>query len=213
MPWSFDSPWPHNLPRTFKLRQPVKLCGPNHETWIGCRTWPDTSNVCRVLVSSLVGVFAMKLRTFACRGMVALASCGLLVPAALPRAAAGDAVVREATQVLDVALQDGGVLEGQIVNAQGVVQSEVEVTLHRDGRLVARTQTDQQGAFQVAGLSGGTYVLQAGDHGGVYLLVVNGQPVRGQLLNLVDQFGPGVLLVGGATGAVIAIAVSERSGS
>jgi hypothetical protein len=167
----------------------------------------------------------MKLSKLLGRGVVVLATCGLLVPASAVESIAE--VSREATAVHDIALQQGGTLVGQVVNPQGKPLAEVDVVLHHQGKLVAQTNTDEQGVFQVTGLQGGTYSLRAGDQTAVYrlwahrtappsarngLLMVQGDAVRAQLFGLADQYGPGVWLVGGMIGTVIAISV-ERDGS
>ncbi|NOZ40691.1 MAG: carboxypeptidase regulatory-like domain-containing protein [Planctomycetes bacterium] len=59
----------------------------------------------------------------------------------------------------DVALKRGGVLRGQVVNNAGIgiARATVELT---SGRQRWQTETDEQGWFQVAELSGGTYQLR-----------------------------------------------------
>lgn len=61
------------------------------------------------------------------------------------------------TSFTDVALRDGGVLVGNVVDQQGIAQPATEVVVaYRDAE-VARTVTDQNGVFAVRGLRGGQY--------------------------------------------------------
>jgi hypothetical protein len=62
---------------------------------------------------------------------------------------------------IDVALADGGLFVGQIVNAHGVAQAESEVVLLYQGKEVVRTATDERGVFAAKGLRGGQYDVVA----------------------------------------------------
>ncbi|MCA9230062.1 MAG: carboxypeptidase regulatory-like domain-containing protein [Planctomycetales bacterium] len=78
---------------------------------------------------------------------------------------AGSAAPSQTTRamiVVDVALQPNGQLFGQLVDSQGRPQSATEVQL-TDGQKQWRTETDQQGRFQLTGLSGATYSVKAGE--------------------------------------------------
>ncbi len=66
-----------------------------------------------------------------------------------------------AMHVVDVALQTEGRLLGQLVDKQGRPLAATNIQLS-DGRTQWRTQTDAQGRFQLAGLSGANYQLQVG---------------------------------------------------
>jgi hypothetical protein len=72
--------------------------------------------------------------------------------------------------VADVALADGGVLAGQVVDAQGaaVANSPVAVSMH--GREVVRVATNADGAFSAAGLKGGVYEVSAAGSSSVFRL-------------------------------------------
>jgi hypothetical protein len=65
--------------------------------------------------------------------------------------------------IFDVALQDGGVLNGQVVDQQGRTLAATDVLL-TDGRNHWRTKTDQHGRFQLAGLGGTTYHAKVGQY-------------------------------------------------
>jgi len=69
--------------------------------------------------------------------------------------------VVQAMRVVDVELQQGGLLHGQLVDKQGKALATADVVL-ASGRSQWRTKTDQQGRFQVAGLNGNTYRIAVG---------------------------------------------------
>ena len=97
--------------------------------------------------------------------------------------------------MIDVMLRDGGMLLGQVLDAQGQPQRFVPVSLYAKDRLLATAQTDARGQYTLTGLSGGIYrLVTTGGHGtyrlwnpgagpptcrpGALLIVGNG-PVRG----------------------------------
>jgi hypothetical protein len=59
----------------------------------------------------------------------------------------------------DVALREGGVLVGQVVNQQGVAQANTNVSVRYANHEVVRTTTDENGVFAAKGLRGGQYQL------------------------------------------------------
>lgn len=123
--------------------------------------------------------------------MVALAAIGFLFPQ--PLLAANPS---PATPVVDVALREGGLLVGQVVDEQGVGLGNVPVSLRSQDRELAAGKTNPDGTFGFRGLRGGVYQIVADQGHGVYrvwtvgtappaaqegALVVNGNPVvRGQ---------------------------------
>jgi len=122
-------------------------------------------------------------------GAVALACFGLLIPRfALASEPTGRAVV-------DVALRDGGVLSGQVVNAQNVALANREVRVLQNAQEIAGAKTDAEGRFAIEGLRGGVYQVVTAQGSGVYrlwapqtappsaepaVLLVGGDVVRGQ---------------------------------
>ena len=133
------------------------------------------------------------------KGMVvSLAAVGFCLPQPLMAAAAAQPV----PDAVDVALGDGGLLVGRIVDAQGVPLANVTVSLQSQDREIAATKTNPSGDFAFRGVRGGVYQVVAGQshrsyrlwapgtappssHAGA-LLVAGGQTVRG-------QFVPGAL--------------------
>lgn len=103
----------------------------------------------------------------------------------------------DAVTTTDVALGEGGLLVGQVMDRQGVPQAGVEVAILSGDHLVVRTRTDEKGVFAAAGLRGGTYQIAtphgassirawapetappAAREGG--LIVVGDEVIRGQL--------------------------------
>ena len=147
-----------------------------------------------------------------------LSSAGLLVPQSV---FATTPVVQAEVQsvapiVLDVALSQGGVMRGQIVNGQGQPIANAPVSLHHAGKEVASTSSDAEGNFAFSGLRGGQHVIVSGDQAGLcrvwtaetappsatqnMLLVQGNETVRGQ------WFGarPGTLLMLGVLGGIVA---------
>jgi hypothetical protein len=92
-----------------------------------------------------LGTFAAAV---ACVGMV-------LPPAAFSAAPVVDSY--------DIALRDGGVLVGQVVDRQGVAKAGTAVSIRFAENEVARTTTDQNGVFAAKGLRGGQYQLLTDD--------------------------------------------------
>jgi hypothetical protein len=123
----------------------------------------------------------------------ALACLGILTPQAALAAAPGQAAVGGAA---DVALAEGGVLTGQVVDAAGVPMPQAPVAVLVQGREVVRVAAGADGAFAIGGLKGGVYEVAAPGHRGVYrlwaprtappsatqgvMLVPAGEVVRGQ---------------------------------
>jgi len=87
--------------------------------------------------------------------MVWLAALGLCLP---PLALAESP---QTPSVTDVALQEGGVLIGQVVDPQGATLARTSVSLQSGGKEMALSQTDESGYFAFRGLRGGVYRLAA----------------------------------------------------
>jgi len=72
--------------------------------------------------------------------------------------------------VVDIALADGGVLHGQVVDLQGSGTAGVPVSVRTQDREVTSATTTDQGRFSVQGLRGGVYQVATGQGQGVYRL-------------------------------------------
>jgi hypothetical protein len=72
--------------------------------------------------------------------------------------------------VIDVAMADGGVLHGQVVDLQGGNATGLPVSVRSQDKEITRTTTAKDGRFTVQGLRGGVYQVAAGEGQGVYRL-------------------------------------------
>ncbi|TWU23684.1 carboxypeptidase-like regulatory domain-containing protein [Bythopirellula polymerisocia] len=77
-----------------------------------------------------------------------------------PCASAAEAT---AVRTLDISLQNGGVLSGQVADAAGNGRKGVPVSVIESGKEIGRSTTDEAGKFQIAGLSGGVVTIAAAD--------------------------------------------------
>lgn len=101
----------------------------------------------------------MKLRKLQwCATMLALV--GMLMPTAAWSAEAPRALPTG----VDVALADGGLFVGQVVDAQGVRLAKADVSIRYQGKEVVKTTTDANGVFAAKGLRGGQYDVVTADH-------------------------------------------------
>jgi len=95
--------------------------------------------------------------------MISLATLGLCLPQV-----AFAASPTPTPPVVDIALADGGVLHGQVVDLQGSGVAGVPVSVKAQDREIVRTTSTDGGRFSVKGLRGGVYQLAAGQGQGVY---------------------------------------------
>ena len=107
----------------------------------------------------------MKTSRFVRSVVVSLATLGMCLPQV---AMAVDPA--PAPAVVDVALADGGVLHGQVVDLQGSGVAGTPVTVKAQNHTVAATTTTANGAFGVKGLRGGVYQVATVQGQGVYRL-------------------------------------------
>lgn len=106
----------------------------------------------------------MKIGRFIRGAMTALATLGLCLPAV------ADSPKPTPPAVVDIAMADGGVLHGQVVDLQGTNTTGVPVTVRDQNQQIVRTTTAKDGRFTVQGLRGGVYQVAAGEGQGVYRL-------------------------------------------
>lgn len=95
--------------------------------------------------------------------MLSLATIGLCFP---NFAFAADQT--PAQPVVDVALTEGGVLQGQVVDLQGGAVAGVPVSVKAQDNQVFQTTTTKDGKFTIKGLRDGIYQLVTGERQGVY---------------------------------------------
>jgi hypothetical protein len=173
--------------------------------------------------------------------LVSLASTGLLIPQAALAAPpathpiAGDTMTLDAppsVTVIDVALGDGGVLRGQVVDPQGMPLAGTAVYLRQQQQQVGATLTNTSGSFVLTGLHGGIYQAEAAQGQGTYrlwaprtappaaksaaMIVAGSNTLRGQGGGARSWLAsPWILagLVGAAITVPIALSNSKKEGS
>jgi len=132
--------------------------------------------------------------------------------------------------ISDVALQQNGVLKGQVVNTAGTPQAKSRVMLVKNGKVLVATETNANGEFAVANVNPGIYQIESPHAGGVYrvwarrvappaakdgvLMVADTNVVRAQLID--PTYRPAIN--GAIAGAAIATGVGyaldyNKSGS
>ena len=73
----------------------------------------------------------------------------------------------QSAKITDVVLHEGGVMVGQLVDAQAQPVAGHQVSLRQATQVVATVETDKNGQFAVRGLRSGIYVLESGDSHGL----------------------------------------------
>ncbi len=139
---------------------------------------------------------------------------------------AGQPAAVQSPVIRDVALQAGGTMRGQVVDAQGnpCAQIPLQVVRTSDSATVAMTRTDAQGWFKLSSLTGGVYRLQTPAGAAVYrlwapntappsavasALIVQGDPtMRGNLGNI-GWFGWTLIGLGIAAAIALPLALDD----
>ena len=73
----------------------------------------------------------------------------------------------QSAQISDVVLHQGGVMVGQLVDAQAQPVAGRQVALRQATKVVATVATDKNGQFAVRGLRSGIYTLESGNSRGL----------------------------------------------
>jgi hypothetical protein len=81
----------------------------------------------------------------------------------LPSTTLAAAPSKPATGGSDIALRQGGLLVGQVVDGQGVAKANAAISIRFANHEVVRTTTDKDGVFAAKGLRGGQYQLVTQD--------------------------------------------------
>ena len=74
---------------------------------------------------------------------------------------------QQLSSAADVQLREGGVLVGQVVDAQGAPVADSTVSVFRDGLEVATMRTDENGNYSTTGLRGGVHQIVSTGHQGM----------------------------------------------
>ena len=146
---------------------------------------------------------------------------GFCLPAS---ALAADPPLSRSPAVVDVALRDGGMLYGQVVDPQGNAVSDTPVALSYDNREIGRSRSDTHGTFAFQDLRGGVHRVAAADGLQTYRLWAPGtapptaQPTvqfvahrttaPGPMPQIVVPFFKRPWVVGGIAGGLVATAIS-----
>ena len=152
--------------------------------------------------------------------IIVLVCVGLMLPHTVMAAAPAPKV-----KINDVALGNGGVLVGHIVDQQGLGIAGAQLAVLQQGQKPVQAVADKEGKFQVVGLKGGTAQVVTAGGQGVYrlwtantappsakrsaLLLSNGQVVRGQHHGMGGWLLPA--LAAGGIIAGVAVATSNTS--
>jgi hypothetical protein len=110
------------------------------------------------------------------KSMLCIACCGMILPLNLRAAESQstssdsktDVPLAATPEVSDVALQDGNVLQGQVVDVKGQPVAGVPVSLLERQQEVAKATTAADGSFQVSGVRGGIYRVVTFQGDGTY---------------------------------------------
>jgi hypothetical protein len=128
--------------------------------------------------------------------MAFLATLGLCVPPSAFAAAASPQITP-----VDTELMGGGVLVGQVVNAQGVGVENATVSLRSESKSLLAPPTGKQGYFAIRNLQPGVYLLTAANGQGICRLWAPGtappNAQKGALIVTGDGVARGQLGAGG----------------
>lgn len=151
--------------------------------------------------------------------MVTLAAVGLCFPSA---AIAATAPAKP--KVMDVALLEGNVLVGQLVNTAGGPMADAKVMMQGKDQSAVALKTNKEGVFAVKGVPAGVYSLASKDTQGVYrlwapktappnaqkgaLLVSGNEVARGQYARGLRNMLANPWIVAGIVACAVAIPVA-----
>lgn len=126
--------------------------------------------------------------------------------------------------IVDVALQEDGVLLGQVVNTQGAPVADTAVRISDGKQHLGTAKTNKDGYFAFKGLKGGLYQVNASNGSGMFrlwaartappsaqkgALLVSGQDLaRGQMVPRLRTWMQNPWVVGGAIATAIAVPVA-----
>lgn len=156
------------------------------------------------------------------RAFVCFALLGLVLATSAAKGA--ETVPGGTPRVIDVALQEGGILYGQVVNREGRPVGQTTVSVQTGEQLLGVVKTDEMGRFAIRGLNPGVYQMSASEGTGMYrlwsprtappgaqqaMLIVAGEDVsRGQALSRLGQFVRNPWVIGGAVATAIAVPIA-----
>lgn len=113
-------------------------------------------------------VSSLRTVTLACAMVSLLFASNVL--ATQPNETSGPAALNPQAPIVDVALRDGGILVGQVIDSQRMPISSQQVVVRLQGRKIVTTTTNQQGRFAIRGMRSGTYTIETANGGGTFQL-------------------------------------------
>jgi hypothetical protein len=95
---------------------------------------------------------------------LSLTSLGMLLPASVIQAAdtASPGQIAAVPAAMDIALGQGGTLQGQVLSPEGAPVSEANVLVWYQNANVATTKTNAKGEFAISGLHDGAHFVEVG---------------------------------------------------
>ncbi|MBX3437025.1 MAG: carboxypeptidase regulatory-like domain-containing protein [Planctomycetaceae bacterium] len=120
---------------------------------------------------------------------------------------------RPAISIIDVALNDEGLVRGRVLTAEGKPVDGAQVVIRREDELLHKMITNEQGQFSAKGLRPGVYTIATVSSGGLYRLwpkTIAPPAAREQALLMVKepvvraQYGSGALAAWTSIGVGVA---------
>jgi hypothetical protein len=167
-------------------------------------------------------------RRFTCLILAGLLTVGSPLMAGEP-AAIG---VAPEARSSDVALSDGGLLRGTVLNTEAQPVPGVEVNVLHNQKVVAKTLSNEKGEFTIKGLHNGAHVIHAGNTNQIVrfwgtaaappaavenlAVIVDEEAVRGQsgggvVGGFIGSNLGGLLLIGGATAVTLGTTLGDQN--
>lgn len=97
-----------------------------------------------------------------------MASFGMLVPQVALGVGPMDGGQSLVPAIRDIALQENGLLKGQVLDTQGAPVTGAPVAVVQQGKVIAAARTDTAGRFAIGGLKGGVFEVVTERGGAAY---------------------------------------------
>jgi hypothetical protein len=100
--------------------------------------------------------------------LISLAFVATVIPRSALSAGPSTSQDTKHFRVTDVTLQKGDVLQGQLVDSQGLARPGSRVWVYQQDQLIASATSDTNGRFTINHLNGGVYMVQTQTSGRIY---------------------------------------------